>query len=184
MASIKDMDDWGFDLSKCRLISEGDFEKLVKNGCQPLKNDVLIAKDGATYLDHIFVFDQAIELVLLSSVAILRANERVLPQFLAMTLREEPVFGKLKKLVSGAAIPRIVLKDFRAFPILMPPMVLQEAWGRIALPTLELISALRERNTRLRAARDLLLPKLLLGSASLWQLCVAALKFPLTISRP
>lgn len=46
MASVKDMNEWGFEISQCRKIAKEDYEELIRNDCKPLKGDVLIAKDG------------------------------------------------------------------------------------------------------------------------------------------
>jgi type I restriction enzyme, S subunit len=69
MASSKDMHDLGLNFETCRKISPEDFEKLVRSGCRPEKNDVLVTKDGANYLKHIFVVRDDLEVVLLSSIA-------------------------------------------------------------------------------------------------------------------
>src|SRR3989344_3187623 len=53
IATVKDMLDKGFNFSTCRLISEEDFDNLVKQDCKPLEEDVLIAKDGS-YLKQVF----------------------------------------------------------------------------------------------------------------------------------
>lgn len=57
MASVKDMNDWGFEISQCRKIAKEDYEKLIRNDCKPLEGDILIAKDGS-YLKHIFVTEK------------------------------------------------------------------------------------------------------------------------------
>ena len=54
MFSVKDMLEFGFDYSKCKYISEEDFQKLKGSDCVPLKGDILVAKDGS-YLKEIFV---------------------------------------------------------------------------------------------------------------------------------
>ncbi|MEH1838220.1 MAG: restriction endonuclease subunit S [Nostoc sp.] len=56
MASVKDMHNWVFQIKQCRIITEDDYNKLVKNDCKTLKNDVIVAKDGS-YLKHIFVVE-------------------------------------------------------------------------------------------------------------------------------
>ncbi|WP_180124628.1 hypothetical protein [Acinetobacter sp. YH12097] len=53
MASVKDLTRFGVDLSAARRISLEDFERLVKQGCQPLVGDVLIAKDGNSALETV-----------------------------------------------------------------------------------------------------------------------------------
>lgn len=162
MASVKDMHDWGFYIDKCKIIGEDDFQKLVRNDCKPLKDDVLIAKDGS-YLKHVFVVELDMNLVILSSIAILRPNNRVNPHFLATHLREPLVMARLKGYVSGVALPRVVLKDFRKFKILLPPKQLQDRWAEIVTPMIKNCWRLIDKNNNLRKTRDLLLPKLISG---------------------
>jgi len=162
MASVKDMHDWGFNLAGCRKIAEEDFDELVRNDCKPLVGDVLIAKDGS-YLKHTFVAEKEVDLVILSSIAILRPNTNIRPNLLAIALRHPDVVARMKGVVSGVAIPRIVLKDFRKFKLVVPPKRLQEMWSEIADPIMTLCRRLVDKNANLRAQRDLLLPKLISG---------------------
>jgi type I restriction enzyme S subunit len=69
----------------------------------------------------------------------------------------------MKGFVSGVAIPRIVLKDFRKFQIQLPPLPLQQQFAKFIEPMLRLCVSLTERNENLRTTRDLLLPKLVSG---------------------
>ena len=162
MASVKDMHDYGFSIDKCRKIGVADYQKLVHNNCKPLKDDILIAKDGS-YLKHIFVVEKDLDMVILSSIAILRPNGRMRPHLLATYLRDPSVNARMKGYVSGVAVPRIVLKDFRKFAVLVPPEPLQYAWGELAEPMVEHCWCLISKNTNLRRTRDLLLPKLISG---------------------
>ena len=83
MASVKDMAEYGFSFENCRMISENDYFKLTKNGCQPQIGDVLIGKDGARYLEDVFVFKQQEKIVVLSSIAILRPEKtKLVSEFL------------------------------------------------------------------------------------------------------
>jgi len=81
MASVKDMSYSGFEFSQCKRISEEDYVKLKKAGCSPERGDILISKDGANCLDIIFVYAQEEEIVLLSSIAILRLKNDYSPSF-------------------------------------------------------------------------------------------------------
>lgn len=162
MASVKDMHDWGINVDTCRKISEEEFKNLVHNDCKMLKNDVLIAKDGS-YLKHCFVVEKDIDVSLLSSIAMLRPNERIRPHVLAMTLKDSNIKTRMKGYVSGAALPRIILKEFREFEIVLPPFDLQKEWAGYAEPMIELCLRLIKKNTTLRRTRDLLLPKLISG---------------------
>jgi|SRR6185437_8730033 len=172
MASVKDMHDWGINLGTCRRIAEDEYEELVRNDCKPRLNDVLIAKDGS-YLKHTFVVDHEHDMVILSSIAILRPNGRMLPNQLAMYLRLPDVASRMKGYVSGVAIPRIVLRDFRQFLVLLPPAEVQHSWAKLCDPMLRLCKNLVRENENLRTTRDLLLPKLISG-----ELDVSALPKP------
>ena len=164
MASAKDMQEWGLRLDTCRQISSEDFEILVRNGCRPKKNDVLVAKDGS-YLKHIFVMRDDSQVVLLSSIAILRPSKKINPHLLAATLAEDGNRKRLQGYVTGAALPRIILKDFKRFQIVVPSEAIQIAWSRIAKPLAAFCWNLVDQNLNLRLTRDLLLPRLLSGSS-------------------
>lgn len=160
MASVKDMHDWGINVESCRRISEGDYQNLVRNNCKPLKNDVLIAKDGS-YLKHTFVVGEEQDLVILSSIAMLRPNSAIHPNFLSFTLRDPATKARMTGFVSGVAVPRIILKDFRNFQILVPPADIQVAWTKHVDPKVDLCRVLISQTQNLRRTRDLLLPRLL-----------------------
>ena len=161
MASSKDMHTFGLDLKKARTISSDEYGKLVRNGCQPKKDDILITKDGANYLKYIFVVEKDLDVVLLSSIAILSPNSKVNPHFFAAVLNVFENKERLKNYVTGAAIPRIILKDFKRFQFVLPPSSVQEAWAKIGESSTRLCWDLVSKNQNLRQTRDLLLPKLL-----------------------
>lgn len=120
MASVKDMTEFGIDTKTCRKISATDYNKLVKDGCRPELNDVLIAKDGS-YLKHVFVSEGKDDVVLLSSIAILKPNTIIInPYFLAYYVINERDNHDMSQYVSGAAIPRIILRSFARLPIKLP----------------------------------------------------------------
>jgi len=162
MASVKDMHDFGFNLSTCRHISEEDYKALVRQDSVVRANDVLIAKDGS-YLKHTFVAEKDMKVALLSSIAILRPSEKILSHLLAIGLRDDSVKGRMKQCVSGVAVPRIILKDFRRFQIVLPPEELQYKWNNLAGQSMQMCCSLIAQNRILKAQRDLLLPKLLSG---------------------
>jgi type I restriction enzyme S subunit len=160
MASVKDMHSWGMDLKKCRKISSDDFISLEKNDCRPKRGDVLIAKDGS-YLKHVFVAEEDAPYVLLSSVAILRPNARIKSNQLAMFLSLPQTKKSLSGYVSGVALPRIILKEFRKFSFLCAPIKLQDMWAENYDCLFNLCRTLIKENERLAEARDVLLPKLM-----------------------
>lgn len=126
MYSVKDMKYNAFDNINSKLISEKDYQKLVKQGCRPEKNDVVIAKDGS-YLKHVFVISDDIEAAILSSIAILKLNlDLVNPYYLSYFLKQKSVKEHMKNgYVSGSVLPRIILKDFKKYPISLPHLKIQ-----------------------------------------------------------
>lgn len=134
MASVKDMEYSKINLETCRKISKEDYEKLIKGKCKPEINDVLIAKDGS-YLKYVNVVKEDIDLVLLSSIAILRPDIRKIdPDFFKYYLVNPVISKRLEQgYVSGSVIRRIVLKDFKKFKIKIPDIIVQKRIARILL---------------------------------------------------
>ncbi len=127
MLSVKDMSDTHFVYNSCKWIGQTEYKKLVANGCKPLKNDVLIAKDGS-YFKHIFVLTNEREQAILSSIAILRPIIDIInPLFVAKYLSTAEIFAKVEKgYLTGSAIKRVILKGLRELPIFLPPLSLQQ----------------------------------------------------------
>jgi type I restriction enzyme S subunit len=136
--------------------------KLVQDDCKPLKNDILIAKDGS-YLKHIFVVQEDLDLVILSSIAIIRPNGKYHPILLSILLKLNSTLDLLKNIVTGAVIPRIVLKDFRKFPIVLPPIKVQEKAMTVIEPIIKKCWDNDSKIYTLEKLRDTLLPKLMSG---------------------
>lgn len=166
MASSKDMRRWGLDISECRTISKEDYDSLVRNDCRPLAGDILITKDGANYLKYCFAVEKNLDVVLLSSIAMLRPQEQVLSTYLSFYLRDPAVKARLSGRVSGVAIPRIVLADFRRFKIMLPDRATLRDFHKVVDPMVKLCCHLTECNRNLRQARHLLLPKLISGEVN------------------
>ena len=157
MCSVKDMTYDRFNFTDCKLISSEDFEKLVIQGCQPQRGDILISKDGANCLDLIFVFNQEEELVLLSSIAIVRlfpiANPFFVRYFLLSPHCQETMRNNF---VSGSAIPRVVLKDFKKIPIILPSLPEQENIASVLSSLDDKIDLLHRQNKTLEAMAETL----------------------------
>ena len=153
MASVNDLTRFGVDLSSARLISVEDFENLVKQGCRPEVGDVLIAKDGNSALDTVCSVSSLLDAVLLSSVAILRPDPaKIDTDFLKFYLSSTDVIDYLKStFISGAAIPRVVLRDFKKAEISIPPITSQRNITSVLNALENRIFLLRETNATLEA---------------------------------
>lgn len=157
MCSVKDMTYRGFDFSNCKKISQNDFDKLKRQGCNPQKNDILISKDGANCLDIIFVYNQDEEIVLLSSIAIVRLIENYSHDYLRyFLLSSECQYVMRNGFVSGSAIPRVVLKDFKRVPLLLPSYKEQKAIASVLSSLDDKIDLLHRQNKTLEAMAETL----------------------------
>lgn len=164
MLSVKDMEEYGFKYKTCKHISKEDYLKLKESDCVPQVNDILVAKDGS-YLKEIFICDEFKEQAILSSIAIFRPNnEIVTPDYLLSILKSPKVMKDVKEnYVSGSAVPRIVLKDFKKLPILIPTYKVQSEFTNIYKSCRDKIYGNCNESQRLSTLRDTLLPKLMSG---------------------
>jgi len=145
IASVKDMKNNDFDFYSCKIISDSDFEQLEKNGCKPLENDVLFSKDGTMGIS--FVYKNIKNLVLLSSIAIIRTNSEISPYFLNFYLRNKIIQNYLiSGYSSGSALPRIVLKDLKKLLVIVPKMFEQEKIVKILYDLDTKIESLQNQN--------------------------------------
>jgi type I restriction enzyme S subunit len=71
--------------------------------------------------------------------------------------------GYLDNHARGAAYPAVLAKDFERADILMPPNAIVTEFNDFAEPLLDQAHNLKSQNQQLRAARDLLLPRLMSG---------------------
>ena len=127
MFSVKDMTPNGFNISGCKKIGEEAYKKLVANGCKPLNDDVVVAKDGS-YLKTAFVIKGNPEITLLSSIAILRPKiDLVVPEYLSYFLKSNAVYRTVSlNYITGTALKRIILKGIRKIEVDLPDIGEQE----------------------------------------------------------
>ena len=119
MYSVKDMEYNNFSNANCKMIGQEMFEKLSKADCRPLKNDILIAKDGS-YLKCAFKVNEDLNACILSSIAILRPNlKNIDPDYFVYLMRTKSIKGAMANYVSGSALPRIILSDFKKMKLKM-----------------------------------------------------------------
>ena len=164
MYSVKDMETYGFNSSSCKHITEEDFRKMQKGDCVPLLNDILVAKDGS-YLKEIFICSEEKDEAILSSIAIFRPDTNIImPEILLYLLKQPSVRKDVgDNYVSGSALPRIVLKDFKKYRFMLPPMDEQAKIGSVLHSIRMQTKANVDEIQRLSSLRDTLLPRLMSG---------------------
>jgi type I restriction enzyme, S subunit len=157
MYSVKDMREQGFYSENAKTISESDYQKLIKSGCQPEIDDILIAKDGSV-LKHIFRVKTKPDYVLLSSIAIIRPDKSIVePSFLVYAIKEPSTKDLiLNNFVGGSGVPRIVLKDFKQVDIPLPPLPEQRAIASVLSSLDDKIDLLLRQNKTLEQMAETL----------------------------
>lgn len=144
IGTVENMRESEIDIESCRRIGDSDFEYLKRNNCKPIIGDVLFSKDGT--IGKTFVFNQNEDLVLLSSIAIIRTNKEVLiPEYCSLML-ESPVFiTEIEKRKSGTALKRVVLKDIKKFRVNLPSIKFQIEISKYLIALKSNISLLNDK---------------------------------------
>ena len=125
----------------CKFITRESFDELARNGCKPLKDDVLFSKDGTVGKVALVVDDR--EFVVLSSLAIVRPRKDVMSSaFLKLSMQSPSFLETALGLKTGTALRRIVLRNLKTVNIAVPPLSEQE----------KIVAILEEQLSRLDAA--------------------------------
>ncbi len=111
----------GLDYNSAKRISEEDFQLLVTQGCQPLKGDVLLVKDGAT-TGRVGFVDSDTPCVILSSVAMLRPADKTDGHYLMYLLASDFLQKQILVSMAGSAMPRTTLTKLTKYIGLLPPL--------------------------------------------------------------
>jgi len=124
--TVKDVNDDGIiDTINCKKIIKNDFDLLVSGNCQPLKGDILFSKDGT--VGKVALVDKQEPFVVLSSLAILRPNKKILESSYFRYMMLSPnIQNEAIGLKTGAAIKRVVLRTIKSIKIPLPPLPEQE----------------------------------------------------------
>ena len=111
----------GLDYNSAKRISEEDFQLLVAQGCQPLKGDVLLVKDGAT-TGRVGFVDSDTPCVILSSVAMLRPADNTDGHYLMYLLASDFLQKQILVSMAGSAMPRTTLTKLTKYIGLLPSL--------------------------------------------------------------
>jgi type I restriction enzyme S subunit len=153
--TVRDIDKDQIDFENCKFIGKSDFSSLLKNGCKPNKGDILFSKDGT--VGKVALVNQEIDFVILSSLAILRPDKRLIDStFLKYVLKSSRFLNEAVGKKTGVAIRRIILRNLKAIHIPVPPLLEQKRIVAILDEAFEGIDvALANAEKNLTNAREL-----------------------------
>jgi len=108
------------DFESCSKISEESFNDLVKNGCQPIKGDILITKDGT--IGRGLVVGEFNDYVILSSLGLIRFNNEINPYFGLYYLLSGLNIDQMYSNVRGSGITRLTISLIKNLLLIIPPI--------------------------------------------------------------
>lgn len=146
-----------------KLIIEAFFENMNRGRIE--NKDILIYKDGA-YIGKTTLFQDDFphqKCCVNEHVFLLRSKDELYQNYLFFTLYQKLYFDKMQQLNANAAQPGINQESLKSLRILWPSDKVIEDFNEKVESLMKLIFVLAKQNTKLREARDILLPKLMNG---------------------
>jgi type I restriction enzyme S subunit len=145
-----------------RFISEETFRRL---NCREVKPGQLLISRMPTPIGRAWlVTEMPWKMVTAVDVTILTANDDIADRyFLLHHLNSAETLQQSEGRAVGATRPRIARREFARIPVTVPPSPWQREFRDVVRPMNELRARLYQQNQKLRAARDLLLPRLMSG---------------------
>lgn len=145
-----------------RFISEETFRRL---NCREVKpGDLLISRMPTPIGRAWLVTEMPWKMVTAVDAAILTTDDTVADRyFLLYHLNSPSSIEHCERRAVGATRPRVARRELAGIPVLLPSVALQKEFREIVKPMNEQRTNLYRQNQKLRAARDLLLPRLMSG---------------------
>ncbi|KAB2932516.1 MAG: restriction endonuclease subunit S [Candidatus Contendobacter sp.] len=111
---------------------------------------------------HAVIWQLPSNLIVSTGFAVITPTE--LPtSYLYQATTTDAFVGYLENHARGAAYPAVVAGDFERAMIVVPPKMLVASFDELVKPLLMQTHNLQQQNQKIRAARDLLLPRLMSG---------------------
>jgi type I restriction enzyme S subunit len=134
----------------------GRARRQVKHG------DVIWSTVRPNRRSYALLIDPPENLIVSTGFAVI-TPDKVPCSFLYRVLTTDAFVGYLTNRATGAAYPAVTGKVFEEAPVVLPPDELLDLFSVIAEPMDLLVARLQRANLNLRAARGLLLPRLISG---------------------
>ena len=128
-----------------------------------LEGDIVVARTGATVGYAKRIHKRHPETVFASYLVRLRVKPEVSNMLVGVFVESDAYKGYVQSRIGGAAQPNANARVLAAAEILVPPRHFQRDFNECIEPLFDQREVLQLQNQRLRAARDLLLPRLMSG---------------------
>ena len=161
MVTAADVRDGQIDYSTARHTSQQAFDEDLTEKSRTKVGDVLLTKDGT--LGRVAIVDR-VNLCINQSVAVLRPNAQILPDFLAWVLRAPLMQRRLMLDVGGSAVKHIYITKVGSTRFLLPPIERQHEIKRFLEIAEEAVRAARSRGIIYAQLGQALLERAIRGS--------------------
>lgn len=140
-----------------------DFRDAPSRARRPVRpGDILWSCVRPNRRSHALAWAPPANMVASTGFAVIRATH-VPATFLYQAVTTDGFVGYLENHARGAAYPAVVAADFERADVLRPPEKIVQAYDKVAGPMAAQREGLMAQSEKLRAARDLLLPRLMSG---------------------
>lgn len=165
MVTAADISEGRIQLETARMTTESAYHKLLTAKSKPKKYDILLTKDGS--LGRLAVVgDETI--CINQSVAVIRPNEKVEPNFLKLLLESPHYQRKMLEDAGGSTIKHIYITIVNQMPVGLPPVrAEQEAITEALADTDALIESLEQLIAKKRQIKQGTMQELLTGKKRL-----------------
>jgi type I restriction enzyme S subunit len=165
MITAADIDHGKLQLASARKTSISSFQKLLTAKSKPRVNDVLLTKDGS--LGRLALVDEE-TICINQSVAVLRANEKVEPNFLKLLLESPWYQTRMLEDAGGSTIKHIYITIVDKMPIGLPLDKAEQRAIATALYNVDaLIAGLEKLIAKKRDLKQAAMQQLLTGQTRL-----------------
>ena len=165
MVTAADVDGGRVNYDTARYTSREAFDKFLSPKSKPKKNDILLTKDGA--LGRVALVGNE-TICINQSVAILRPNNRIDPQYLSLLLQADPYQRRMIEDAGGSTIKHIYITIVNRMPIAVPKSKDEQRAIAAALADADgLIAALEGMIAKKRDLKQAAMQHLLTGKTRL-----------------
>ena len=144
-------------------ITREKFNTIRKKFGVPTTGDVLITAVGTLGYPYLVTKDDGDFYFKDGNLIWLKNDNKVLSSYLISCFKNENFKARLNNIAIGSSQKALTIKSIKDLKMLIPSEALLESFNEMVQPRFELISKLQVQNRYLKEARDILLPRLMMG---------------------
>lgn len=144
-------------------ITREKFNTIRKKFGVPTTGDVLITAVGTLGYPYLVTKDDGDFYFKDGNLIWLKNDNKVLSSYLISCFKNENFKARLNNIAIGSSQKALTIKSMKDLKMLIPNEALLESFNEMVQPRFELISKLQVQNRYLKEARDILLPRLMMG---------------------